>query len=55
MKIMIKFNMSSLQLTFYEEFSRNYDTYIVSIVMVSILTFVAMLMNQINPTNYMYL
>lgn len=33
-------------------FSRNYDTYLVGIIMVSVLTFVAMLMNQINPTNY---
>jgi len=33
-------------------FARNYDTYIVGIVMVSLLTFVAMLMNQINPINY---
>tara|TARA_B100001093_G_scaffold507121_1_gene567161 strand:+ start:2400 stop:3557 length:1158 start_codon:yes stop_codon:yes gene_type:complete len=33
-------------------FSRNYDTYLVGIVMVSLLTFVAMLMNQINPSNY---
>jgi len=33
-------------------FSRNYNTYLVGIIMVSILTFVAMLMNQINPSNY---